>query len=106
MFVARPQNRLARNRGCPYCASREACICNSLQTLHPVAAAEYDTAKNGVGPEQILPGSYKMAFWKDASGQTWEQTPASRTKPEKNRIKRAAVSQRSKLKQQASADLL
>ena len=105
LFVASPQSRLAGNRGCPYCASKQACICNSLQTLHPVAAAEYDTARNGFGPEQVLPGSHKMAFWKDASGQTWEQTPAKRTKPEKDRIKRAAVSQRSKLKQQASADL-
>jgi len=101
LFVASPQNRLGNNNGCPYCASKKACICNSLQSLYPALAAEYDTARNGVGPEQVLPRSSKMAFWKDASGHTWEQTPFRRTKPEKDRIKRAAVSQRSRLKQQA-----
>ena len=58
------------NTGCPDCASKKACIRNSLQSLHPALAAEYDTARNGVGPEQVLPRSHKMAFWKDASGHT------------------------------------
>ncbi len=106
LFVAPPFHRMGNNRGCPYCASRKACICNSLQSLYPVLAAEYDTARNGVGPEQVLPGSRQVAFWKDASGQTWEQSPFDRNKPAKNRVKRAAVSQRSRLKQQASSDLL
>ncbi len=103
-FVARPQDRLGLNRGCPYCASKKACICNSLQSLYPALAAEYDTARNGVGPEQVLSRSSKMVFWKDASGRTWEQSPAGRTKPEKDRNKRTAI--QSRLKQQASSDLL
>jgi len=98
LFVARPQNRIGLNCGCPCCASRKACICNSLQSLYPELAAEYDTAKNGFGPELVLPGSDKMAFCKDASGHC-EQSPANRTKPEKDRSKRAATM--SKLKQQA-----
>jgi len=106
LFVAAPKDRLGSNSGCPYCASRRACICNSLQSSYPALAVEYDTARNGVGPEQVLPGSDKVAFWKDASGYTWEQSPAVRTKPEKDRIKRAAISQRSRLKQQGSSDLL
>ncbi|DBB15022.1 TPA: hypothetical protein ACH3X3_004607 [Trebouxia sp. C0006] len=106
LFVATPQSRIGINSGCPYCASKKACICNSLQSLYPVLAAEYDTARNGVGPEQVLPRSRKMAFWKDASGHAWERSPFDRTRPEKDRIKRAAVSQRSRLKQQASSDLL
>ena len=103
-FVACPLNRLGLNRGCPYCASKKACICNSLQSLYPALAAEYDTARNGVGPEQVLSRSSKMVFWKDASGRTWEQSPAGRTKPEKDRNKRTAI--KSRLKQQASSDLL
>ena len=106
LFVATPQSRIGINSGCPYCASKKACICNSLQSLYPVLAAEYDTARNGVGPEQVLPRSRKTAFWKDASGHAWERSPFDRTRPEKDRIKRAAVSQRSRLKQQASSDLL
>jgi len=96
LFVAPPYHRIGSNSGCPYCASKRACICNSLQSLYPELAAEYDTAKNGTGPEQILPGSDKMAFWKDASGHTWEQSPANRTAPEKDRTKRAAIRARLK----------
>ncbi len=96
LFVASPQSRIGLNRGCPYCASRKACICNSLQSLYPVLAAEYDTARNGVGPEHVLPGSKKMAFWKNASGHTWEQSPANRTRPDIDKRKRAAIKARLK----------
>ena len=98
-FVARPSQRIGRNRGCPYCASKKACICNSLQSLYPALAAEYDTARNSFGLEQVLPASRKVAFWKDASGHSWEQSPFQRTHPVQERIKRASV--RSRLKQQA-----
>ncbi len=104
LFVARPQDRLASNTGCPFCSSRKACICNSLRSLYPALAAEYDTARNGVGPEQVLPRSRKMAFWKDASGHTWEQSPFQRTQPSVKSNKRAYI--RSRLEQQACSDLL
>ncbi len=106
LFVAAPKNRIGNSTGCSCCASKKACICNSLQSLYPELAAEYDTARNGVGPEQVLPRSRKMVFWKDVSGHTWEQTPFRRTKPETDRSKRAAVSQRSRLHQRASSDSL
>ncbi len=102
-FMATPFNRIGDNAGCPYCASKKACVCNSLQSLYPALAAEYDTAKNGVGPDHVLPRSHQMALWKDASGHTWEQTPHQRTAPDKGRIKRATI--RSKHEQQASSDL-
>jgi len=72
LFVARPNHRIGGNGVCPYCTSRKACICNSLQSLYPALAAEYDIVSNGIGPEQILPTSMHMAFWKDSSGHTWE----------------------------------
>ena len=103
LFVAPPCSRIGINSGCPCCANRKACICNSLQSLYPALAAEYDTARNGSGPEQVLPASRKKAFWKDASGHTWEQSPFQRTKPDQQRTKRASV--RSRSKQQAQSDL-
>ncbi len=99
MFVASPRSRIGLNSGCSCCASRKACICNSLQSLYPALAAEYDTARNGVGPEQVLPTSHKVAFWKDAGGHTWEQSPHQRTEPEVKRNKRAHI--KSRIKQQA-----
>ncbi len=104
LFVASARSRIGLNRGCPYCASKKACICNSLQSLYPALAAEYDTAENGVGPEQVLPRSRKKAFWKDASGHTWEQSPFQRTESSMKSVKRASI--RSRLEQQACSDLL
>ncbi|DBA66761.1 TPA: hypothetical protein ACH3X2_001908 [Trebouxia sp. C0005] len=104
LFAASPNSRICHNSGCPCCASKKACVCNSLQSLYPALAAEYDTAKNGVGPEQVLPRSAKMAFWKDATGHSWEQSPYQRTAPDKHRRKIAFV--RSRFKQQAYSELV
>jgi len=54
LFVASPQKQVVLNRGCSYCASIKACICNSLQSLYPALAAECDTVRNGVGLKQLL----------------------------------------------------
>ena len=94
LFVAPPKNRIGLNSGCPFCASRKACICNSLQSLYPALAAEYDSAKNGDGPEQVLPTSHKKAFWRDASGHTWEHSPFQCTESQVKKIKRASIKSR------------
>ncbi len=94
LFVASPANRLGKNSGCPFCATRKACTCNSLHSLYPELAAEYDTARNDVGPEQVLPRSRKLVFWKNANGHTWEQSPFRRTAPDKDRSKRAVTRSR------------
>ncbi len=99
LFVAPPCSRIGANSGCPYCANRKACICNSLQSAYPALAAEYNIARNVIGPEQVLPMSTKTAFWKDASGHIWEQSPFQRTHPQQQRVKRASV--RSRFQQQA-----
>ncbi len=104
LFVTTPNRRIGRSQGCPYCATRKACVCNSLQSLYPALAAEYDTAKNGVGPEQILPGSQHKAFWKDVSGHSWEQSPFQRTEGSMKSVKRASI--RSRLEQGACSNLL
>ena len=54
LFLAAPKFHIGRGHGCPYCSSRKACICNSLQSLYPALAAEYDTARNGISPDQVL----------------------------------------------------
>ena len=79
LYVAPLSRRISCNTGCPYCSSKLACICNSLQSLYPSLAAEWDTIRNGAGPDQILPGSSKVAYWKDGAGHSWEQSPHDRT---------------------------
>ncbi len=89
LFVASLQSHIGLNSGCRFCASKKACICNLLLSLYPLLAAEYDTAKNGFGLQQVLPTSHQMAFWKDASGHTWAQSSYQRTKLQVRRNKRA-----------------
>ena len=91
MWMASPNKRIAKGTGCPYCSNRLACTCNSLQSLYPALAAEWDTARNGVGPDQILHGSEKLAYWKHAEGHSWEQSPHGRTHFLELRVKRAMI---------------
>ena len=91
LWMASPSTRISNKRGCPYCSNRQACICNSLQSLYPTLAAEWDTARNGVGPDQILPGSEKLAYWKNAEGHSWEQSPHGRTCLPKQTARRALI---------------
>ena len=91
LYMAPPCHRIGSHSGCPYCNNKRACICNSLQSLYPALAAEWDTAKNGVGPDQILPTSTKSACWKTAEGHSWEQSPHVRTDTQRKRAKGAVV---------------
>ena len=100
VYMASPASRIGHRSGCPYCSSVKACVCNSLQSLHPALAAEWDTASNGVGPDQILPTSDKLAYWKNAKGHSWEQSPHGRTAPKLQGAKRALIRAQDK-KQQA-----
>ena len=91
VFMASPNSRVGGKTGCPYCSSVKACVCNSLQSLYPALAAEWDTARNGIGPDQILPGSHKLAHWKNSAGHSWEQCPNGRTNAQQDQAKRAVI---------------
>ena len=91
MYMAPPSRRIGNKTGCPYCSSKQACICNSLQSLYPALAAEWDTARNNVGPDQILPASEKLAYWKNAFGHSWEQSLHDRTRSPVAKARRATI---------------
>ena len=95
LYMAPPMRRIGNKSGCPYCSSKCACICNSLESLYPALAAEWDTARNGTGPDQILPTSMKSAYWKDAEGHSWEQSPQRRTWLIGKKAKQASIKQAS-----------
>ena len=100
LYTSPPKSRILHKTGCPFCSSKRACVCNSLESLYPALAAEWDTARNGVGPDQILPTSGKLAYWKNAAGHSWEQSPHGRTGPQLEGAKRALIKAQAK-KQQA-----
>ena len=99
MYMAPPSSRISCKSGYPYCSSKQACVCYSLQSLYPALAAEWDTARNGVGPDQILPTSMKLACWINAAGHSWEQSPHGRTAPKLRGAKKALLRAQDKRQQ-------
>ena len=94
MYMASPCSRIGGGSGCPYCGNKQACVCNALQSLYPALAAEWDTSRNGVGPDEVLPESHKLAYWKNAVGHSWEQAPRDRTRLPVDKAKRAVIKAR------------
>jgi len=46
--------------GCPYCAGKQVCECNSLQAHYPVISSEWDFAMNDSTPADVTFGSNKV----------------------------------------------
>ena len=65
----------SRGRGCPYCSNKKVCVDNSLATLRPDLAEEWNHEKNGdLTPNDVTCGSDRKAWWKCKRGHEWEAT--------------------------------
>jgi hypothetical protein len=49
--------------GCPCCAGRKLCECNSLETVCPDVAADFDVEKNGVTAAQVTSSAHTKYSW-------------------------------------------
>ena len=78
-WPAKPSERLGHKSGCPFCAGRAACKCNSLQALYPAIAAEWDHAKNQGQPSDYTARSDRLAWWCSPERGSWHQSIDSRT---------------------------
>ena len=78
-WTAAPHNRIGLNSGCAVCAGLQACACNSLESLCPDIAAEFDVNKNGFAPSEITAQSHKQVWWRNAARGSWRQSPNRRT---------------------------
>ena len=54
---------LYKGHGCPCCSGRKACICNSLQSLFPDVAAEWDYTRNTGTPADYTASSNSKVWW-------------------------------------------
>ena len=66
------------NKGCPVCAGKVPCTCNSLAALHPdLVAAHWDWEANGdLRPEQLRPLSIKKVYrHKGTMTEGWKARP-------------------------------
>ena len=79
-WSARPLDRTGRNQtGCPFCAGKVACKCNSLQALYPDIAAEWDFSKNKGQPSNYTASCRYLAWWSSPQRASWQQAINSRT---------------------------
>ena len=78
-WTTAPYNRISHGTGCAVCAGRQACVCNSLESLFPVIAAEFDVDKNGFAPYEITAQSHQEVWWRNAKHGSWRQAVHRRT---------------------------
>ncbi|KAL3150119.1 hypothetical protein ABBQ38_013457 [Trebouxia sp. C0009 RCD-2024] len=78
-WTAGPHVRISNGHGCPFCAGQQVCICNSLESLHPSIAAEFDEDTNGFSPGEVVYGSSKEVWWRNEKRGSWKQSVNSRT---------------------------
>ena len=61
-WTAKISTRISQGHGCPVCAGQQACICNSLESVFPAVAAEFDVIKNGYAPSEMTSASHKKVW--------------------------------------------
>lgn len=65
--------------GCPYCTNQKINSQNSLATLFPKIAKEFDTSKNTMTANEVGAGALKWVWWKCSKGHQWESAISNRT---------------------------
>ena len=80
-YTAQPNVRTRSHRpsGCPQCAGRKACKCNSLSTHYPDLALQWDYTKNEGTPEEHTAHSDVAVWWLSEQGISWQQSIHART---------------------------
>ncbi|KAL3144683.1 hypothetical protein ABBQ38_001810 [Trebouxia sp. C0009 RCD-2024] len=78
-WTALPRSRVLSGEGCAVCAGRKACVCNSLESLYPSLAAEFDVENTGFAPSEVTAWSNKEVWWRNAKRGGWMQAVDQRT---------------------------
>jgi len=85
LYQMTPNHRSNRQgAGCPYCAGRRVCECNSLQTHYPMLSSEWDFARNDLTPAQVTSRSHQVVWWVNSVRGSWAQQIDERTHPQLN----------------------
>lgn len=79
LWVAKAAGRTGRKHsGCPFCANKAVCKCNSLQTHRPAVAAEWHPSSNAGTPDDYTVSSRHGVWWQNKQQGAWQQTINSR----------------------------
>ena len=90
-WQARPGNRTKDRAplGCPFCSGHAVCACNSLQSVYPGVAADFDVEKNGVTPDQVTSSSSQLCSWLSDKPGVKKRTVNQRTSAFAKKIEKA-----------------
>lgn len=79
-WQAAVHSRTGSGSGCPYCSGRYAIPGeNDLATQYPLVASQWHSTKNGsLTPDQVLPGSHRIVWWRCEQGHEWQAQIKSR----------------------------
>ena len=105
-WSAQPATRTGKvPTGCPMCAGRVACKCNSLPTHYPEIAADWDYSRNLGQPGDHPASSHHLAWWHTAERGSWQQTIHDQTNAAHQRLARLErVRQRQLASQQLATE--
>ncbi|DBA82288.1 TPA: hypothetical protein ACH3X2_000554 [Trebouxia sp. C0005] len=85
LYQMTPNDRTNRQRaGCPYCAGKQVCTCNSLQSRYPMVSSEWDFVKNDLSPAQVTSRSNQLVWWQNSVRGSWVQRIFRRTESRLN----------------------
>ena len=64
-WQARAASRTSRKHktGCPFCAGHKLCECNSLETVYPDVAADFDVQNNGLSASEVTNSTSTKYSW-------------------------------------------
>jgi len=81
VFQARVASRtMSKANGCPFCRGLRASVTNSLASLYPKIAKDWDKEKNGnVTPKDVVAHSSKRFWWRCRKHHLWQTQVNERT---------------------------
>lgn len=79
-YQTKINNRTKGQTKCPICTNRKVVLENSLASVFPDIAIEWDFSKNKKNPEDVLPNCSLQIWWKCLEGHEWQATPTNRTR--------------------------
>jgi|TARA_Y100000310_G_C20690071_1_gene821664 hypothetical protein len=71
--------RVTRQKICPFCSGRKVCKSNCLSTTHPDLLKSWNYNKNKITPDEVTYSAHKKVWWICSKGHEWEAAVYSRS---------------------------
>lgn len=78
-WFASVNQRVTRQKTCPFCSGRKLAESNRLSNFYPDLVEEWDNDKNDILPSEVTCAGHKKVWWKCSKGHSWLAVIHSRT---------------------------